>query len=133
MENWQIHKSRWGGIMRAIDQTDFETGNVEYIEFWMQDPFLAKSGTSTGGQLYFNLGNISEDVLRMEEDYLKMVCQHQIFQRLIDNTSVWGRVPSNPLQVTNAFSNDPADRPFQDIGFDGLNDADEKIKFHNLS
>ena len=33
-------KSRWGGIMRAIDQTDFETSNVQYIEFWMQSPFL---------------------------------------------------------------------------------------------
>ena len=30
----------WGGLMRNIDQTDFETGNVEYIEFWLQDPFI---------------------------------------------------------------------------------------------
>src|SRR5258706_565981 len=59
----QNPKDRWGGIMRAIDQTDFETSNVEYIEFWMQDPFLMKP-SSTGGQFYINLGNISEDVLR---------------------------------------------------------------------
>ncbi len=26
--------------MRGLDHMDFETGNVEFIEFWMQDPFL---------------------------------------------------------------------------------------------
>src|SRR6185436_15410074 len=49
----------------------------------------------------------------------------------VDNTSVWGRVPSNPIQVTNAFSNDPADRPYQDVGFDGMTDADEQNHFAN--
>jgi cell surface protein SprA len=53
----------WGGIMRNIDQTDFETANIEFIEFWLKDPFINKP-FSTGGQLYFNLGNISEDVLK---------------------------------------------------------------------
>ena len=41
---------------------------------------------------------------------------------------IWGRVPRNPIQVTNAFSNDPEDRPFQDVGFDGLGDEDERLK-----
>ena len=49
--------------MRNVDQTDFETSNIEFIEFWMQDPFINKPGSS-GGQLYFNLGNISEDILK---------------------------------------------------------------------
>ena len=56
-------RQRWGGIMRSIDQTDFETSNVEFIEFWMQDPFI-KNPTSTGGKLYLNLGTLSEDILK---------------------------------------------------------------------
>jgi cell surface protein SprA len=35
-------KDAWGGLMRNIDQTDFETGNIEFIEFWLQDPFVSK-------------------------------------------------------------------------------------------
>ncbi|MES1217405.1 MAG: cell surface protein SprA, partial [Bacteroidota bacterium] len=118
----------WGGIMRAIDQTDFETGNVEYIEFWLQDPFVNKT-SSAGGQLYFDLGNISEDVLRDGKREFENGLPTPTINATVDNTSVWGRVPSNPIQVTNAFSNDPADRPYQDVGFDGLTDADEKTKF----
>ncbi len=123
-------KDRWGGIMRALDQVDFETGNVEFIEFWMQDPFLKKPG-STGGQLYFNLGNISEDVLRDGKRFFENGLPTPNIPAVVDNTSKWGNVPSNPIQVTNAFSNDPNDRPYQDIGFDGLNDVDEASKFSN--
>ena len=53
--------------MRKIDQSDFETANVEYIEFWLLDPYLyeAQEGvTAKGGDLYFNLGEVSEDVLK---------------------------------------------------------------------
>jgi cell surface protein SprA len=120
--------STWGGIMRAIDQTDFETGNVEFIEFWMQDPFISGRNPG-GGYLYFNLGNISEDVLkdgkRQYENGLPTPSQPNI---LTDESNL-ARVPRNPQQVTNAFSNDPADRPFQDVGFDGLPDSAEQRKF----
>ena len=34
-------KQAWGGMMRNIDQTDFESGNIEFIEFWLQDPFIS--------------------------------------------------------------------------------------------
>jgi cell surface protein SprA len=64
-------KQAWGGIMRNVDQTDFETSNIEFIEFWMQDPFINKQA-STGGELYFNLGNISEDVLRDSRRWKEM-------------------------------------------------------------
>ena len=47
----------------------------------------------------------------------------------IDSSSVWGRVPFNAVQTTNAFSTDPTDRPFQDQGFDGMDDAGEAAKF----
>ena len=125
----QNPKTRWGGIMRAIDQTDFETSNVEYIEFWMQDPFLLKP-SSTGGQFYINLGNISEDVLRDGRRQFENGLPGADGKAAVDNSSVWGNTPANPIQVTSAFSNDPADRPFQDVGLDGLGDEAEKTKFN---
>ncbi len=123
-------KRRWGGIMRALDQVDFETGNVEFIEFWMQDPFITNP-SSSGGKLYFNLGNISEDVLRDGRRFFENGLPTPNIQAGVDATSKWGTVPSNPIQVTQAFSNDPTDRPFQDVGFDGLDDAAEAIKFQD--
>ncbi len=121
-------KQSWGGLMRSIDQTDFETGNIEYIEGWMQDPFILNPG-SQGGQLYINLGNISEDILpdgkRMYENGLRKPS----INAPVDNTTVWGKVPSNPLQVTNAFSNETDERQYQDVGIDGLRDEEEKTKF----
>ncbi|MGQ0738581.1 MAG: T9SS outer membrane translocon Sov/SprA [Bacteroidota bacterium] len=120
----------WGGLMRNIDQTDFETSNIEFIEFWLKDPFTKSTLNPLGGKLYFNLGNLSEDVLRdgkrLYENGLPTTANPGI---PVDNNTVWGRVPANPLQVTNAFSNEPADRPLQDVGFDGLQDNDEKTKF----
>lgn len=122
-------RQAWGGIMRNIDQIDFETGNIEYIEFWMQDPFITNTGAGTNGKLYFNLGNISEDLLRDGKRQYENGLPTPNINAPVDDNTVWGKVPSNPLQVTNAFSNDPADRQFQDVGFDGLTDAEERIKF----
>ncbi len=65
----------WGGLMRNIDQTDFESANIEFMEFWMQDPFIKNTANPNGGQLYFNLGNISEDILKDgKSGCMKMVC-----------------------------------------------------------
>lgn len=123
-------KQRWGGITRALDQVDFETGNVEFIEFWLQDPFL-RNPASSGGQLYFNLGNISEDVLRDGRRFFENGLPTPNIQAGVDSSSKWGKVPSNPIQVTQAFSNDPTDRPFQDVGFDGLGNPAEQVKFQD--
>ncbi|MBS1599575.1 MAG: cell surface protein SprA [Bacteroidetes bacterium] len=123
-------QKRWGGIMRAIDQTDFETSNVQYIEFWMQSPFITNP-TSSGGQLYFDLGSVSEDVLKDGRRLFENGLNTPNIPAAVDETSVWGRVPANPIQVTNAFSNDASDRPYQDIGFDGLDDPGEQVKFQN--
>lgn len=120
-------KDRWGGIMRSIDQTDFETGNIEYIEFWAQDPFLTNT-TSNGGKLVLDLGNISEDVLKDGQRFYENGLNTPNQAAAVDTSSVWGRVPVNPIQITQAFSNDPADRPYQDVGFDGNNDDTERIK-----
>lgn len=119
-------RERWGGLMRNIDQTDFETANIEYIECWIQDPFI-KNPTSTGGKFYINLGNISEDVLKDSRRFYENGLPTPNAPSQVD-TSVWGVVPRNPVQVTNAFSNDPADRPFQDLGFDGLSDSTERVR-----
>ena len=105
-------QKRWGGIMRGIDQIDFETGNVEFIEFWMQDPFI-KNPASTGGKLYFNLGNISEDVLTDGKRFFENGISGAVTKALEDSSTRWGKVPANPIQVTQAFSNDPTDRPFR--------------------
>ena len=123
---------RWGGLMRSLDQTDFETANIEFIEFWMQDPFIPTTdnpniANSTGGRLYFDLGDVSEDILKDGKRFYENGLPTPNIPSPIDS-SVWGRVPNNPIQVTNAFSNDPNDRVYQDVGLDGLNDADEAIK-----
>jgi cell surface protein SprA len=116
---------KFGGLMRSIDQTDFETSNIEFIEFWMQDPFiLPQYSNSNGGKLYFNLGNISEDVLKDGRRFYENGLPTPNAPAPIENT-VWGKVPRNPIQVTNAFSNNPSDRPYQDVGFDGLSDTAE--------
>ena len=128
-------KSRWGGLMRNIDQTDFETGNVEFLEFWVQDPYTKTTRfpngytNPAGGDLFINLGNISEDILkdgrRFYENGLPTPTQPTLGY---DSTTVWGKAPINPIQLTQAFSNDEADRPFQDVGFDGLRDDEERLR-----
>jgi cell surface protein SprA len=126
-------KTRWGGLMRSIDQPDFETANIEFIEFWLQDPFIdfpAKNlvqSNSTGGKLYFNLGNISEDVLKDGKRFYENGMPTPNAPAPVENSN-WGKVPINTVQVTNAFSNDPDDRKYQDIGFDGLDDTAEVNK-----
>ena len=122
-------KKSWGGLMRNIDQTDFETSNIEYIEFWLQDPFITNNANPTGGQLYFNLGNVSEDILRDGKRMYENGLPTPTINSPVDNNTVWGRAPANPLQVTNAFSNEPNDRQYQDVGYDGLVDTAEARKF----
>jgi cell surface protein SprA len=124
-------RNAWGGLMRNIDQTDFETGNIEFIEFWLQDPYLNNSTNPFGGQLYFNLGNISEDVLRDGKRQYENGLATPTNNAREDSSTVWGKVPSIPLQVTNAFSNTAADRQYQDVGFDGLTDEEEQFKFND--
>lgn len=121
-------KKSWGGLMRNIDQTDFESSNIEFIEFWVMDPFLYNNRNPQGGELYFDIGNISEDILRDGKRLYENGLPTPNNPVPVD-TSVWGQVPRNPIQVTNAFSNDPADRAFQDVGYDGLTDTAEQRHF----
>jgi cell surface protein SprA len=112
---------RWGGIMRGIDQTDFETANIEFIEFWVLDPFI-KNTNPAGGSLYLNLGNISEDILKDSRRFYENGLPTPSIPAATANSN-WGKTPINPVQITQGFSNDPADRPFQDVGLDGLTDS----------
>ena len=117
-------EDRWGGIMRAIESSDFNSTNVEYIEFWMMDPFYEGMDQTNIGQLYFNLGDVSEDILR---DGRKAYEHGLPTTAVVENvdTTVWGRVPSLQALV-NAFNSDPSSRQYQDIGYDVLNDSDER-------
>ena len=116
---------RWGGLMRSLSQTDFETANIDFIEFWIQDPFLTNE-SSTGGKLYFDLGNVSEDILKDGKRFYESGLPTPSVPALVD-TSVWGRVPLNPVETVDAFSNVPSERPYQDVGFDGLPDDSERV------
>ncbi len=120
-------QTRWGGIMRAIDNTDFEASNTEFIEFWVLDPFIYDN-TSRGGELYINLGNISEDILKDSRKFFENGLQAPGSNVPVDTTR-WGVVPRNQ-PITNAFDNDLNKRQFQDLGLDGLNDDVER-EFHS--
>jgi cell surface protein SprA len=117
--------SRWGGMMRRIDNTDFESNNYEYIEFWLMDPFI-ENPEHKGGKLYFNLGDISEDILKDGKKFFEDGLP-------ADGTdtncvfTVWGRVPTIQ-QIVNAFDNNSNHRN-QDVGFDGLSTERERDFF----
>jgi cell surface protein SprA len=116
---------KWGGIMRSLDQTDFETSIIEYVEFWVQDPFI--KSPANRGKLVLNLGNVSEDILRDGRRFYENGMPTPTIPAQTDS-STWGKVPINPIQVTNAFSNNAEDRKYQDVGLDGMNDEEEKAK-----
>jgi cell surface protein SprA len=127
--------SRWGGMMRKIETSDFESANIEYIEFWVMDPFAESANykNNSGGELYFNLGDISEDILKDSrkgyEHGLPIVANPTADD--ID-TTIWGRVPDK-LDLVQSFSNEAGAREFQDVGYDGLSDTDEASFFSSAS
>lgn len=129
--------TRWGGIMRQLQTNDFENANVEYIQFWVMDPFNTAGGgsnvdapNSTGGDLYFNLGNISEDILKDgSKSFENGLTTDGTFDPNIMKTTGFGRVPTTQA-IVNAFDNDVDTRVFQDVGLDGLSNADESTFFN---
>ncbi len=133
-------ESYWGGIMRSLNTTDFQQANVEYIQFWMMDPYQnysikeSEGGPQTintadfGGELYFNLGNISEDILdddrRMYENGLPPDGK-QIKDTNVDITS-WSSIPKNQSLIY-AFTEKDAERLNQDLGLDGIPDNNGSV------
>ena len=124
-------KDNFGGIMRAINSTNFEQSNVEYIQFWMMDPYYddgnptAQADPTNTGQIYFNLGEISEDILKDERKQYENGLPSNSTSQALTNPTVWGKVPSSQSLIY-AFDVDGGNRAAQDVGFDGVNDAAEK-------
>ncbi len=122
-------QSRWAGIQRRMETTDFEATNIEYIEFWLMDPFADPEYQDNPGKLYINLGDISEDLLRDGRKYYENGMPDNDQVANVD-TTIWGRVPI--LQdLVGTFSTNPDARQYQDIGYDGLRDADEQSFFED--
>ncbi len=117
---------KWGGMMRKMDNTDFETMNVEYIEFWLMDPFIYTKDQpgNYGGDFYINLGEVSEDILKDGKKYYESGMPIDGDPTYYTET-VWGRVPSTTTSVTYAFNNESGARSAQDIGLNGLTSNEE--------
>lgn len=135
-------RTRWGGVMRALTTNDFEAANIEFIQFWVMDPFAPTTTNSqgeaasnvdseniTGGDLYFNLGNISEDILRDgAKQFENGLPVDGVFDPQTMTETSWGRVPTTQV-IVNAFDNNPNSRVFQDVGLDGLRNPAENQFF----
>ena len=120
-------KSRWGGIMRKMESIDFEATNIEYIEFWLMDPFADEEFADNPGKLYINLGDVSEDILRDGRKFYENGLPASNTVENVD-TTIWGRVPT--LQdLVGTFNNSSEARQYQDVGYDGLRDVDEQSFF----
>lgn len=120
--------TKWGGMMRKIDQNDFEATNIDYIEVWMMDPYACKNDASNQGSFYLNLGNISEDILRDNRRSAENGLPRTEADNLYMDSTIWGRVPRKPV-INFAFDADPTIRQQQDVGLDGFNDEGERAWF----
>ena len=121
----------WAGITRPITSTNFEQANVEFVEFWLLDPFI-NDPANPGGQLRFNLGNISEDVLRDG--------RRQYENGLPEDGDISGLAPTDfgtvvPQEqpLVYAFSTTGQERTNQDVGLDGYNDVEEANAFPDFA
>ncbi len=113
---------RWGGMMRKLDSPDFETANIEYIEFWMLDPFIYNP-TSTGGDFYIDLGDVSEDILKDGRKFFENGLPVDGSSTGVDYT-VWGKVPTS-RSLVYAFDTSSGSRKKQDVGLNGLSSTEE--------
>jgi len=120
--------TRWAGVMREIQTSNFETANIEFLQMWILDPFIYNPNHQ-GGDLYFNLGSISEDILRDNMKSYENGLPTTAVLKDVDTTA-WGQIP-NKQSLLYAFDNDPNARPFQDLGLDGMNDEAERTFPYN--
>ncbi|GAB2528685.1 T9SS outer membrane translocon Sov/SprA [Rufibacter soli] len=136
-------RNNWGGISREISfDNNFDNANIEYLEFWMLDPFIQgergkvndgegnAQNNTTGGDFVINLGNVSEDLLKDQRYEFENGLPSDGSRQATEATA-WGRVTRNQF-LTDAFDSEPSARPFQDIGLDGLNDNEEREFFQSL-
>ena len=120
-------ENHWGGMMRKLDTSDFETANIEYIEFWLLDPFIYSNeqpdANQYGGDLYINLGEVSEDILRDGRKFYESGMPVDGSESF--TTTQWGKIPTQAT-VTYAFATTDGSRELQDVGYNGLTDAEER-------
>ncbi|WP_035651483.1 cell surface protein SprA [Flavobacterium sp. ASV13] len=124
--------SNFGGIMRALNSTNFEQGNVEYIQFWVLDPYVGngEAPANNTGKIYFNLGEVSEDVLKDgRKQYENGLGPDQV---MVNPQPIWGDVPASQSLIY-AFDTNPDNRKNQDVGLDGLPDAKEAAIYNNYA
>lgn len=123
---------RWGGMQRKIDQQDFEAANVEFIQFWVMDPFNSDyTHGENSGELYFNIGTVSEDVMRDGQRIFENGLEEPQGDLLSESfLSEWGRTTPSQ-QYVRGFDNDPSARDYQDVGLDGLKNSEENIFFED--
>ncbi|MDE6239234.1 MAG: cell surface protein SprA, partial [Muribaculaceae bacterium] len=119
-------EKRWGGIMRRLDNTNFEQSNIEYIQFWMMNPFLDPENPNyEGGDFYINLGEVSEDILKDGLKSYENGIPYDGNDQFLTETN-WGRV-SRQNSLTYSFDNSSGSRIVQDVGLDGLPNDDEFV------
>jgi cell surface protein SprA len=127
-------KENWAGITTAIrTEVDFTKANIEYIEFWMMDPFIQtpngriidgnfdKNNSGTGGKLLFHLGTLSEDLLPDSKHAFEngLPANGDLQGSGLVELTPWGYV-TNQSYLNNAFDNSTSSRINQDVGIDGL-------------
>ncbi len=122
--NLLFPEKRWGGIIRKMDNTNFEQSNIEYVQFWLMNPFLDPDNPNyEGGDLYINFGEVSEDILKdglkSYENGIPLDGNNQYMKE-----TVWGRV-SSQNSLTYSFDNATGARLTQDVGLDGLSNDNE--------
>ncbi len=117
----------WAGITRQLTSTDLEQANVEYIEFWLQDPFQ-DNPSNPGGKLVFNLGNISEDIIKDGRKLFENGLPEDGDKSLLPVTA-WGTVVPQNQSLIYAFGTTGQERTNQDVGYDGYNNNEEIAAF----
>ncbi|NND33810.1 MAG: cell surface protein SprA, partial [Saprospiraceae bacterium] len=125
-------ETRWAGIMRDLRNTDFQAANIEYIEFWVLNPYADQGQgrrLNDDGKLFLNLGNISEDILPDSRMSYENGLPTATSTAPLDTTA-WGLIPI-VQDLTSAFGIDQQDRTEQDLGYDGLSDDQERDFFQD--
>ena len=118
---------RWGGLMRPISVSNFTNSNIEYVEFWMMDPYADGKAIGNAPKLKLQLGNVSEDALKDGKLQYENGLPTPGAPSSVSTTN-WGKQP-NQFPVLYAFSSEGEDRTIQDAGYDGLNNEEEATKF----
>ncbi|UOE42473.1 cell surface protein SprA [Chryseobacterium suipulveris] len=127
--NTQIEttQQRWAGLMRPISVSNFTNSNIEYVEFWMMDPYADGKNLGADPKILLHLGNVSEDVLKDG----KLTYENGLPTPNVPantTTTNWGKQP-NQFPILYAFSTEGDERTAQDLGYDGLDAAGEADKF----